>query len=96
LAGWVLAGEAHAAQAYRGFTIDDSAVHKLPNREAVIAAEGSEFKRSRMVLDGDREKPKALPIGLEKQLGLTVVKASLDELGGTGNAQRLAELHLRG
>src|SRR5258706_5157656 len=70
--------------------------HANSLREVVAAAEGSEFKRSRIVLDGDRQKPKALPIGLEKQLGLTAIKLSLDELGGTGNAECFPELYLRG
>ncbi|MDB6115655.1 MAG: hypothetical protein JWQ62_2600 [Lacunisphaera sp.] len=34
----LLAGTASAAQTYRGFTIDESAVRKLPNLEAVLAA----------------------------------------------------------
>lgn len=38
LAGWALAGAAPAAQTYRGFTIDDSAVRRASNLGAVIAA----------------------------------------------------------
>ena len=38
LASLVMAGPAPAAQNYRGFTIEDSGVGKLPNLEAILAA----------------------------------------------------------